>query len=104
MKFITLLKKIEANPQLFLGTVRDLTRLSFLIEGYLICEEDNGKTEPMMLFEDFKSYFNSIYGLRSYYSYADILRQESASEEEAFDKFFVLFNQFLEQKKTEGTV
>ena len=95
MIFITLLKKIEANPQLFLGAEKDLTRLRFLIEGYLICEADNGKTEPMMLFEDFKSYFNSIYGLRSYYSYADILRQETPSEEEAFDKFFELFNQFL---------
>ncbi len=99
MKFITFLKKIEANPQLFLGAEKDLTRLRFLIEGYLICEGDNGKTEPMMLFEGFKNYFNSIYGLRSYYSYADILRQESASEEEAFDKFFELFNQFLEQEK-----
>lgn len=100
MNFITLLNKIEANPQLFLGAEKDLTRLRFLIEGYLICEDDNGRTEPMMLFEKFKKYFNGIYGLRSYYCYADILRQESSSEEEAFDRFFELFNQFLVQENS----
>lgn len=94
---IILLKKIESNPKLFLGK-KDLRRLRFFLSGYMMCETDNGKTEAMMLFESFHSYFDSIYGLRSYYGYDGILRQECATEEEAFDKFFELFNQFLELK------
>ncbi len=95
---ITLLKKIESNPLLWLGK-KDLERLRFFLSGYLTSEEDNGKIESTEFFESFKKYFDSIYGLRSYYGYDGILRQECTSEEEAFNKFFELFNQFLEEKK-----
>lgn len=93
----TVLKKIKSDPRLFLGE-KDLMRLRSFISGYLVCEADNGKNESMMLFEEFKKYFNSIYGIRSYYDCFSILRQEY-SDEEAFDKFFGLFDQFLEQRK-----
>ena len=94
---ITLLKKIESNPKLFLGE-KDLRRLRFFISGYLMCEQDNGKTESITPMESFYSYFDSIYGIRSYYHCTDILRQECGSEEEAFDKFFELFNAFLDSE------
>lgn len=86
--------KIEKNPLLYLGE-KDLRRLRSFITGYLICEADNNQNESMMFFESFKKYFNGIYGLRSYFDWCSILRQESHSEEDAFDKFFELFNAFL---------
>ena len=91
---ITVLKRIEENPLLYLGK-KDVGRLRNFITGYLICEEDNGKNESTFIFESFKDYFNSIYGLRSYYDYSSVIRQECQSEEEAFDKFFQLFNEFF---------
>lgn len=90
-----ILKRIEEKPLLYLGE-KDLRRLRSFITGYLICEADNNQNESMMFFESFKNYFNGIYGLRSYYDWCSVLRQESDSEEEAFDKFFELFNSFLE--------
>ena len=95
--FVALLKKIESNPKLFLGE-KDLRRLRFFISGYLMCEGDNGKTGSLTLMEAFYSYFESIYGIRSYYHCTDVLRQECGSEEEAFDKFFELFNAFLDSE------
>ena len=94
---VELLKKIESNPKLFFGE-KDLRRLRFFISGYLVCESDNGKNESVLLMESFYSYFESIYGVRSYYHCTDILRQECGSEEEAFDKFFELFNSFLDRE------
>ncbi len=93
---ITILKKIEKNPLLYLGK-KDLRRLQSFITGYLTCEEDNNENESTMFFDSFKNYFNSIYGLRSYYDFCSIICQELQSEEEAFDKFFELFNAFLNE-------
>lgn len=89
-----ILKKIEEKPLLFLGK-KDLRRLRFFITGYLACERDNNRNESFMFFESFKKYFDGIYGLRSYFDWSSILRQEEPSEEAAFDKFFELFNDFL---------
>ena len=91
---ISLLKRIEENPLLYLGK-KDLHYLRQFVSGYLVCEEDNGRSESTMVFESFKNYFNKIYGLRSFYGYDDVLLQESETREEAFDKFFELFNSFL---------
>jgi len=108
MNSITIiLMKIEKNPLLYLDE-KDLRLLHSFIDGYLICEADNNQNESMMFFESFKNYFNGIYGLRSYFGWCSILRQESHSEEEeAFDKFFELFNAFLLKQNTQsrdGTV
>ena len=95
---ITVLKKIEEKPQMFLGSEINLKYLHFIIEGYIMSEEDNGKTESLMLFERFKNYFNGIYGHVSYFAWYDVLRQKHESEQEAFDKFFELFYDFLEKE------
>ena len=52
---VTVLKKIEEKPQMFLGSEINLKHLHFIIEGYIMSEEDNGKTESWMLFERFKN-------------------------------------------------
>ena len=95
---ISILRRIDEKPLLYLGK-KDIGRLRFFITGYLICEEDNNQSESTEIFESFKKYFDTIYGIRSYYDYASVLRQQFNSEEEAFDKFFELFNQFLFQKE-----
>lgn len=98
MQTIThILKKIEEQPILYLGS-KNLSRLRFFISGYITCEEENGINDSLYIFEDFKKYFNKIYGVVSYYSYADVIRNVSETEEEAFDKFFELFNDFLSQR------
>ena len=79
---------------MYLGK-KDLHRLRQFVSGYLICEEDDGKDESMLAFESFKNYINKIYGLRSFWGYDDVLLQETENPEEAFDKFFELFNSFL---------
>lgn len=95
---ITVLKKIEENPQMFLGPDINLKYLHFIIEGYIMSEEDSGKLDSLYMFERFKNYFNHIYGVASYYAWYDRLRQKYETEQEAFDKFFELFNDFLEKE------
>ena len=95
---VTVLKKIEEKPQMFLGSEINLKHLHFIIEGYIMSEEDNGKTETLMLFERFKNYFNGIYGHVSYYAWYDVLCQRYETQQEAFDKFFELFNDFLKKE------
>ena len=79
---------------MYLGK-KDLHSLRQFVSGYLICEADDGKDESMLAFESFKNYINKIYGLRSFWGYDDVLLQETENPEEAFDKFFELFNSFL---------
>lgn len=91
------LKKIEEQPMLYLGS-KNLSRLHYFIIGYLVCEEENGRKDSLYIFEEFKKYFSKIYGIVSYYSYADVIRSNCETDEEAFDKFFEVFNDFLAQR------
>ena len=43
---ITILKRIEEKPLLYLGK-KDLRRLRFFIIGYLVCEKDNNRYESI---------------------------------------------------------
>lgn len=95
--------EIEKRPFVFLKE-KDLRLLHCFIDGYLTCEEDNNQDESSMFFESFENYFKGIYGVRSCYNWCSILRQESQSEEEAFDKFFELFNAFVNMKENVNTI
>lgn len=97
-----ILMEIEKRPFLFFKE-KDLRLLHCFIDGYLTCEYDNNRNESHMLFQSFRKYFQGIYGL-STRCWSSILRQESQSEEEAFDKFFELFNAFLKSQSENGAV
>ena len=97
-----ILMAIEKKPFLFFKE-KYLRLLHCFIDGYLICEYDNNRNESHMLFQSFRKYFQGIYGL-STRCWSSILRQESQSEEEAFDKFFELFNAFLNTKENVNTI
>ena len=94
--------EIEKRPILFFKE-KDLRLLYCFIDGYLTCEYDNNRNESWIFYESFKKYFQGIYGL-SVRGWCSILRQESQSEEEAFDKFFELFNAFLKSQSENGAV
>ena len=97
-----ILIEIEKRPFLFFKE-KDLRLLYCFIDGYLTCEYDNNRNESWIFYESFKKYFQGIYGL-SARGWCSILRQESQSEEEAFDKFFELFNAFLNTKENVNTI
>ena len=97
-----ILMEIEKRPILFFKE-KDLRLLYCFIDGYLTCEYDNNRNESWIFYESFKKYFQGIYGL-SARGWCSILRQESQSEEEAFDKFFELFNAFLKSQSENGAV
>lgn len=91
---VLILKKIEEKPELYLGE-KSLSKLRSFIDGYLTCEQDNNLTNSSIVFQKFIDYFNNQYGLQSYSDYHMILYKEFKSESVAFDKFFELFNKFL---------
>lgn len=98
---ITVLNRIEKNPLLYLGQ-KNLRSLRAFIDGYIICEQDNNKKESSIIFENFIKYFNDIFGVQSYYDFCSVLRNQYESEEEAFDSFFKLFNNFIIQSQTKN--
>ena len=89
--------EIEKKPFLFFKE-KDLRLLHCFIDGYMTCEYYSNQNEARMFFQSFQEYFQGIYGL-STRSWSSILRLESQSEEEAFDKFFELFNAFVNMKE-----
>ena len=97
-----ILMEIEKRPYLFFEE-KDLRLLNCFIDGYMTCEYDNNQSEAYMFFQSFHKYFQGIYGL-STRGWCSILRQESQSEEEAFYKFFELFNAFLNTKENVNTI
>ena len=97
-----ILMEIEKRPFLFFEE-KDLRLLNCFIDGYMTCEYVNNQSEAYMFFQSFQKYFQGIYGL-STRGWCSILRQESQSEEEAFYKFFELFNAFLNTKENVNTI
>lgn len=99
---VSLLQKIEEKPLIYLGE-KNLRFLRAFIDGYLTCEQENGRNDSTQIFDDFIKYFNNIYGIRSYYDFCAIIRQNCTSDEDAFNMFFKLFADFLNEKSDDDS-
>jgi hypothetical protein len=97
-KLHELLQKIKARPELYLGK-KSLERLHPFLSGYVVCLSDRFGESCPVLFSDFQEYVQKKYQITSSHSCEKIIDFYSRSDEEAFDKYFDLMNEFL--KKSE---
>lgn len=91
-EIIDLLRKIKRRPGLYLGEP-SLTKLKFFLDGYVLgarCESFSS---------GFNEWIAKKYNILKSYGWHDIILMESASEEEAFDNFFTLLNEYHQERE-----
>ncbi|MEH1940262.1 MAG: hypothetical protein V7L01_08615 [Nostoc sp.] len=96
-----ILSNIKKRPGMFLGT-NSITRLDMLLRGYSLArkEVDVPPTEPEREFQGFQSWVEEKYGINSGQSWSKIILFYSVDEHEALQKFFELFEEYLNSNKS----
>ncbi|MCW5316268.1 hypothetical protein GTQ43_21350 [Nostoc sp. KVJ3] len=96
-----ILKGIKKRPGMFLGT-SSITKLDMLLRGYSLARREGGipPTEPEREFEGFQSWIQEKYGINSGQSWSKIILFYSVDEYEALQKFFELFEEYLNRNKS----
>lgn len=90
-----LLFAIKKNPVVFLGK-KSLERLKAFWDGYtlhMIYKNDESNKYFAVNFQKFVENKHSYSG--SYYSWSSIIIQNSSNDEDAFDNFYKLLDEFL---------
>jgi len=96
-----ILKGIKKRPGMFLGN-RSITKLDMFLRGYSLGRKEVGvpPTEPEREFEGFQSWVEEKYGINSGQSWSKIILFYSVDEHEALQKFFELFEEYLNRNKS----
>ncbi|MHC5734700.1 hypothetical protein [Nostoc sp.] len=96
-----ILSNIKKRPGMFLGA-NSITRLDMLLRGYSLARREVGvpPTEPEREFEGFQSWVKEKYGINSGQSWSKIILFYSVDEHEALQKFFELFEEYLNKNKS----
>ncbi|MEH2221734.1 hypothetical protein [Nostoc sp.] len=96
-----ILGAIKKRPGMYLGT-SSITRLDMLLRGYSLARREVGvpPTEPEREFEGFQSWIEEKYGINSGQSWSKIILFYSVDEPEALQKFFELFEEYLNRNKS----
>jgi hypothetical protein len=95
------LDSIKKRPAMYLLTP-SITRLDMLLRGYALARREAGlePTEEEKEFEGFQSWVQEKYGINSGQSWSKIILFYSVDEYEALQKFFELFEEYLNKNKS----
>ncbi|MEC4818118.1 MAG: hypothetical protein SAK29_33330 [Scytonema sp. PMC 1069.18] len=101
-----LLKSLKKRPGIFLGTDPSITKLDMYLRGYSLAKREVGlpPTEQEQNFEEFQSWVQERYGIKSNQSWAKIIIFYSTDEQESLERFFELFEEYLNQNKSQNQV
>jgi hypothetical protein len=96
--FYNLLQKIKQRPALYLGK-RSLSHLQVFLDGYTFacCELGIEVTKQEREFEEFQEWIEQRFNQVDTQSWSRIILFYSEDESDALDKFFELFDKFLER-------
>ncbi|WP_445631049.1 hypothetical protein [Nostoc sp. DSM 114167] len=96
-----ILTNIKKRPGMYLGA-NSITRLDMLLRGYSLARREVGvpPTEPEREFQGFQSWIEEKYGISSGESWSKIILFYSVDEHEALQKFFELFEEYLNRNKS----
>ncbi|KYC35143.1 hypothetical protein WA1_08225 [Scytonema hofmannii PCC 7110] len=100
-----LLGWIKKRPGMYLGT-SSITRLEMILRGYTLARREVGlaPTEQEREFEGFQPWLQQRYGIKSNQSWAKIILFNSMDEREALERFFELFEEYLNRNKSSNQV
>ena len=96
-----LLGSVKKRPGMYLGT-GSITRLDMLLRGCSLArrEVDVEPTKAEGEFEGFQSWIQEKYGIKSNQSWAKIILFYSMDETEALERFFELYEEYLNRNKS----
>ncbi|MEH2343666.1 MAG: hypothetical protein V7K22_18805 [Nostoc sp.] len=96
-----ILGAIKKRPGMYLGR-SSITRLDMLLRGYNLARREVGvpPTEQEREFEGFQLWVEEKYGINSGQSWSKIILFYSVDGHEALQKFFELFEQYLNENKS----
>jgi hypothetical protein len=94
-----LMKRIKSRPGMYLGKPY-ITRFKAFLDGYIGARKDLGFPLPEQeeTFNQFQQWIQSKYKITSSQSWADIILFYSVDESDALNKFFDLFEKFMNQE------
>lgn len=95
-----LLEKIKQRPSLYLGK-RSLSHLQVFLDGYTFARRQLGVsiTEQEQEFDDFQEWIEQRFNQPSTQSWTRIILFYSEDEADALNRFFELFEDFLNRDK-----
>ena len=88
------LKNIKQNPKEYIGA-KSIERLKCFIDGYLICQMQDGICSYPEWPEKFMLYLQEKYDEKRCIGSMSIIRQITLSDKEAFDKYYELLDEFF---------
>lgn len=92
-----LLQTIKKRPCLYIGK-KSLDRLVTYVSGYMHrAYEAEGVHQEFL--PGFQDYIAELYGIHSAHHWSSIIQFYCSYEEEAFDKFYELLDDFLKQNQ-----
>ncbi|MEH1913742.1 hypothetical protein [Nostoc sp.] len=93
-----LLASIKKRPGMYLGN-NSITKLDMLLRGYSLAQRKVGilPTQQEREFEGFQLWVQEKYGINSGQSWSKIILFYSVDEHEALQKFFELFEEYLNE-------
>ncbi|MBW4603409.1 MAG: hypothetical protein KME29_28550 [Calothrix sp. FI2-JRJ7] len=94
-----LISKIEKRPSMYLGKPA-ISNLRSCIAGYILARRELGitQTEQEKHFTEFQSWIQEKFNISYSQSWDKIILFYSEDERKALDRFFELFNEYLEIK------
>jgi hypothetical protein len=102
--FYDLLEKIKKRPSMYLGK-RSISHLQVFLDAYTFArrELDISLTEQEREFEEFQEWVEQRFNQASTQSWARIILFYAEDERDALERFFELFEEFLQRNKNVET-
>jgi hypothetical protein len=102
--FYDLLEKIKKRPSMYLGK-RSISHLQVFLDAYTFArrELDIPVTEQEREFEEFQEWVEQRFNQASTQSWARIILFYAEDERDALERFFELFEEFLQRNKNVET-
>lgn len=95
-QFLELLQRIKSQPALYIGG-KSVSDLFMFLCGYQCAQQEFkiSQTEHEFKLQNFQLWLQNKFRIMTSESWAKIILHHSLDEADAFDKFFVLFEDFL---------
>ena len=88
-------KKTRTNPALFIGE-KSLTKYRAFMDGWIF--DKHMEIADINILREFQDWIQKRFEIRSTHNWSQIILFYSLNEQEAFNKFLSLWDQFIDEK------
>ena len=101
-RILKLLYKIRKNPICFIGKL-EIERLYFLLSGYILAINESEGVQQSEFGEHFQTFIAKKYNIKDSINWCSII-QNHHNQDETFNVFYELLDEFVEQTQGDGSV